>query len=105
MRRCEECGRSNVTLHEEGGVFICNHCLVGGPTTIEDYSNMMMLVHEHTCSWHYGAVFAVDEYLAYQMERANGIDPYHLSEAEMDDWAQRCNAFLALAYIKGGSNA
>ena len=72
--------------------------------TTEDYSNLVMHVHEHTCALHYGAVFAVDEYLAYQMDRANGIDPYHLSDSEMDAWAERCNAFLVLAYIKDGKN-
>ena len=105
IRECAECGRhaDKVTMREEGGVFVCNHCLVAGPNTQEHFVNMMMTIHQHVCAWHYGAVSAVDAFLYQQAEQANGnYNGMFMTDKEMEAWAARCNAFLALAYTKIG---
>lgn len=102
MRVCAECGRSDaqVTMHRDGDNFVCNHCIVGGPLTLNQYGELMNQLAQHCFAIKYGAVIAVDQFLYVQDERRQGNE-CGMTQDQMDQWADRVNAYLFTTRLGG----
>jgi hypothetical protein len=85
---CEHCEQPAVQVDMKYGQLVCPHCLEHWTISMDAYALLVSFAGLHRKAWQCGAESAQDLFM--QQEEAG----LHLSEAEIDRWGERVDAYL-----------